>query len=111
MHDAGIPAGWRYRIGCPFWRPPSVPGRGPVRPRHSRSAHRNPAMTSQTTIGDLLDAALSHLAAAARPGHASPGGEDLLAASQSTRRLVQILRRYVLDITTGFGTGPAGQPD
>jgi hypothetical protein len=68
-------------------------------------------MTSQATFGDLLDAARRHLAAAARPGHAPPGGEDLLAVSQSTRRLVQVLRRYAQDITTGFGTSPAGQPD
>lgn len=68
-------------------------------------------MTSQATFGDLVDAARRRLAAAARPGHAPPGGEDLLTASQSTRRLIQILRRYTQDVATGFGTSPARKPD
>lgn len=68
-------------------------------------------MTGQTTFGDLLDAARGQLATAARPGHAPPGGEDLLAVTQSTRRLVHVLRRYALDVTTGFGTSPSRQTD
>jgi hypothetical protein len=68
-------------------------------------------MTGQATFGDLLDAARRHLAVAARPGHASPGGENLLAASQSTRRLLQVLRHYVQDIATGFGAAPTRKPD
>jgi hypothetical protein len=69
-------------------------------------------MTGQATFGDLLDAAARrHLAVAARPGHPPPGGEDLLTASQSTRRLLQVLRRYAQDIATGFGTTPGRNPD
>ncbi|MGH3277233.1 MAG: hypothetical protein ACRDNZ_23250 [Streptosporangiaceae bacterium] len=63
-------------------------------------------MTSQATFGDLLDAARAHLTAVARPTRAPAGGEDLREAGQSTRSLLQVLRRYTHDITTGFGTEP-----
>jgi hypothetical protein len=63
-------------------------------------------MTSQTSLGDLLDAAQGQITATSDPGSASEGGEDLREAGESLRSLVVVLRRFAQDAVSAFGTAP-----
>jgi hypothetical protein len=75
----------------------------PAAPVRSMTCWPGPEMTSQATFGDFLDDARRQVAVT---GRAPAGGEDLRDTTQSIRRVVVVLGRYVRDLGVAPGTEP-----
>lgn len=63
-------------------------------------------MTGRAVFGDFLDAARGHLGAADRLRAAADGDADIQQVSRSLLRVVVVMRRYVQDVTSGWGPEP-----
>ena len=63
-------------------------------------------MTGRVVFGDFLDAACGHIGTADRIRGAAKDGVDLQQVNRSVLRIVVVMRRYVQDVTSGWGAEP-----